>query len=49
MNEGLLKLGQKSHAAGGGGDELELFRRVDGGALGELDVKSTEDDARRNF
>ena len=30
VNHGLLKRGKKAHAAAGGGDKLELFRRVHG-------------------
>jgi hypothetical protein len=30
VDEALLKRGQDAHAAGGGGDELELLRRMDG-------------------
>ena len=49
VDQGLLKLGQQAHAAGGGGDELELLRGVDGGAIGHGDIESEEDDGGRSL
>jgi hypothetical protein len=45
VDEALLKRRQDAHAAGGGGDELELFGRVDGGFLGHGDLEEMQDDA----
>ena len=47
VNERLLEFGQQAHAAGGGGDELQFFRRMDGGALRHLDVEAAQDDGGR--
>ena len=42
VDERFLKLGQQAHAAGGGGDELELVGGVDSGALGEGDIEAAQ-------
>ena len=47
VDEGLLELGQNAEATGGGGDELELLRRVDLGTLGEGNVETAEDEGGR--
>jgi len=44
MDEGFLKTRQDACAAGGGGNELELFGRMSAGALGELDIEAAEGD-----
>src|ERR1035437_5496989 len=44
VDECLLETGENAEAAGGGGDELELLRRVDLGALGEGNVEAAQDE-----
>ncbi len=39
----LLKDGQQAHAAGGGGDELELLGRVDGALAAQRGAEEAED------
>ena len=41
-----LKDRQQAHAAGGGGDELELFGRVDGAFAAEGSAEEAEDEGR---
>ena len=38
------KDGQQAHAAGGGGDELELFGRVDGALAAERGAEEAQDE-----
>jgi len=49
VDEGFLKLGEEPHAAGSGGDELELFRGVHLGALGHGNVEPTQNDGGGAF
>ena len=49
MDEGFLKRRQKAHAAGGGGDKLELVGGVDDGALGHGDVKPVQNGGGRGL
>ena len=49
VDERLLKAGEQAQAAGGGSDELEFFRRVDGGPLGHGNVETAQNDGGRSF
>src|ERR1035437_994239 len=49
VDECLLETGENAEAAGGGGDELELLRRVDLGALGEGNAEAAQDEGGRGF
>ena len=44
MDDLFLKDGKQAHAAGGGGDELELFGRVDGAFAAQRSAEESEDD-----
>ena len=49
VDERLLKAGQDAHAAGGGGDQLQLLGRVDLSALGHGNVKAAKDGRGRTL
>ena len=44
MDDLFLKDGEQAHAAGGGGDEFELFGRVDGAFAAQRSAEESEDD-----
>ena len=46
MNDLFLKDGKQAHAAGGGGDELEFFRRVDRAFAAQRSAEESEDERR---